>query len=369
MLPSEPRLAVPERYHLPLGISLSREIGYQRALFSADTWTWEIRPIVDKKLGRWYSAFNPSLKRAFHGPDTRRGLEFSLNFKVSYDIAPKVAAGLEYYGALGPVTGFDPQRDQEQQMVPAIDLNLNPKWGFQFWRGRGRGRHTRHGSPAGKDDLGLSTQPLGVRVEPRMDTIMRGGMPGKFLLDRLRESIAQLRERIEIFISGRPAADPLYLTNRTWLQKLKLGSLIAAPVLLLIILGTIGAANRLRVDKVDPYEHPAVEAAPAAEAPPPPATQKPLPDAISASTELEVVNMRIARDARPPMVTGMVRNKTDRKVESAEVSYYLSDAAGSLVGTDKTEVANVEPHGSVAFRMPLKAAKAEYVFVRDVHPD
>jgi hypothetical protein len=194
-------------------------------------------------------------------------------------------------------------------------------------------------------------------------------MPGKFLLDRLRESIAQLRERIEIFISGRPAADPLYLTNRTWLQKLKLGSLIAAPVLLLIILGTIGAANRLRVDKVDPYEHPAVEAAPAAEAPPPPATQKPLPDAISASTELEVVNMRIARDARPPMVTGMVRNKTDRKVESAEVSYYLSDAAGSLVGTDKTEVANVEPHGSVAFRMPLKAAKAEYVFVRDVHPD
>jgi hypothetical protein len=56
-----------------VGISLSTEIGYQRAIFSADTWTWEIRPIVDKKLGRWYSAFNPSLDRAFHGPDTRRG--------------------------------------------------------------------------------------------------------------------------------------------------------------------------------------------------------------------------------------------------------------------------------------------------------
>src|ERR1035438_2329757 len=58
---------------------------------------------------------DPSLDRAFHGPDTRRGLEFSPNFKVSYDVTPKIAGGVEYYGALGPVTGFDPDRDQQQQ--------------------------------------------------------------------------------------------------------------------------------------------------------------------------------------------------------------------------------------------------------------
>jgi hypothetical protein len=38
-----------------------------------------------------------------------------------------------------------------------------------------------------------------------------------------------------------------------------------------------------------------------------------------------------------------------------------------LVGTDTTDVSNVEPHGSVTFRMPLKIAKAAYVIVRDVH--
>ena len=84
---------------------------------------------------------------------------------------------------------------------------------------------------------------------------------------------------------------------------------------------------------------------------------------------LDVVNLRIARDAHPPVVTGTVRNKTGRKINSAEVSYYFADTAGSLVGTDTTQVANVEPHGSVGFRMPLKIAKAEYVFVRDVHPN
>ena len=154
-----PRVAVPERYHLPVGISLSTEIGYQRAIFSADTWTWEIRPIIDKKLGRWYSSFNPSLDRAFHGPDTRRGLEFSPNFKVSYDITPKIAGGLEYYGALGPVTGFDPLYEQEQQTRARHRFELEPKVGIQFrcWR-RGDARHR---SSAGEDDPGLPSQPLG----------------------------------------------------------------------------------------------------------------------------------------------------------------------------------------------------------------
>ncbi|MGA2133710.1 MAG: hypothetical protein ABSH50_15565 [Bryobacteraceae bacterium] len=139
-----PRIAIPERYHLPVGISLSTEIGYQRPNISADTWTWEIRPIVDKKLGRWYSAFNPALERAFHGPDTHKGLEFSPNFKISYDVTPKIAGGLEYYGSLGSLTGFDPLYQQGQQILPAIDLNLNPRWEFNFGVGVGVTRGTDH---------------------------------------------------------------------------------------------------------------------------------------------------------------------------------------------------------------------------------
>jgi hypothetical protein len=191
---------------------------------------------------------------------------------------------------------------------------------------------------------------------------MRSGMPaGKPQLDRLRKRFDHLRERIELFISGRAPDDPLYLTNRTWQQKLKIASLIAAPVLLLIALVTIGATDLFRFHKVDPYEHPPTEA------PAPAVPQKRIPDPILAPADLEVVNIRIARDVHPPVVTGMVRNNTNQKVDSAEVSYYLADTEGSLVGTDTTEVANVEPHGSVTFRMALKVAKAEYVIVRDVH--
>src|SRR5712691_2537865 len=48
-----PRVRAPESWHLPVGLSLSTELGYQRREFSTDTWTWEIRPIIDQQVGRW----------------------------------------------------------------------------------------------------------------------------------------------------------------------------------------------------------------------------------------------------------------------------------------------------------------------------
>jgi len=62
-----PRVAVPESWKWPVGVSLSAEFGYQRAVYSPDTFTPEIRPIVDKTLGRFYLCFNPVLDRSFHG--------------------------------------------------------------------------------------------------------------------------------------------------------------------------------------------------------------------------------------------------------------------------------------------------------------
>jgi hypothetical protein len=139
-----PRFSVPERYHLPVGLSISNEIGYQRPKFSLDTWTWEIRPIIDKKIDKWYFSFNPTFDRAFHGPSTNRGFEFAPNFKFSYDVTKKVAAGVEYYGALGPVAGFDPLRDQEHLILPAVDIDFGKKWEFNAGIGVGVTQATDH---------------------------------------------------------------------------------------------------------------------------------------------------------------------------------------------------------------------------------
>ena len=139
-----PRVRAPESWHWPVGVSLSTEFGYQRAAFSPDTWTLEIRPIIDRKIGPWYLSFNPTLDRSFYGPGVNEGVGFSPNVKVSYDFTKKIAGGLEYYAAYGSLDGFSPLRDQQQQFFPTIDVDFGQQWEFNFGVGIGATRSTDH---------------------------------------------------------------------------------------------------------------------------------------------------------------------------------------------------------------------------------
>lgn len=172
-------------------------------------------------------------------------------------------------------------------------------------------------------------------------------------LDRLRRLLDHLRARFERFISGEAPSDPLYLTNRTWQQKLKIGVLAALPVILLIALVMIGVTGVFRFHRADSYQPPLTAAQPLKLTP----------------ADLEVVSIRIAREANAPVVTGTIRNNTNHKVDSAGITYYLTDKGGAMLSTDTIDVPNVPAHSSVAFSAPLGKANAEYVLVRDVHPN
>jgi hypothetical protein len=112
-----PRVRVPADWHWPVGVSLSSEFGYIRPRFSEEKWTWEIRPIIDKEMGRWYVSFNPAVETRF---------EFSPALNVKYDATPLIAAGIEYYGG-----------SSTQQIFPSIDLNFSPEWEFNAGVGFG----------------------------------------------------------------------------------------------------------------------------------------------------------------------------------------------------------------------------------------
>jgi hypothetical protein len=139
-----PRVRAPDSWHLPVGLSLSTEIGYQRAVYSPDIWTWEIRPIIDKTLGRWYFAVNPAFERTFHGPDVKQGLGFSPAAKISYDFTRQFSGGFEYYGDYGRLFDFDSLHFQQQQLFVVTDLNVSPAWEINFGVGIGPTASTDH---------------------------------------------------------------------------------------------------------------------------------------------------------------------------------------------------------------------------------
>lgn len=139
-----PRVRVPDSWKWPVGVSLSMEMGYQRALFDEDTWSWEIRPIIDKQLGKLYVGLNPVFDRAWKGPGTTRGVGFEPNVKVGYDFTKQVNAGIEYYGAMGKWGDFDPKNEQQHMFFAAMDLDVSPDWEFNAGMGVGVTPATDH---------------------------------------------------------------------------------------------------------------------------------------------------------------------------------------------------------------------------------
>jgi hypothetical protein len=139
-----PRVRVPESWDWPVGVSLSTEIGYQRSVYSPDTWTWEIRPIIDKNIGRWYFAVNPALERTLHGPDVNQGLGFAPGVKISYDFNRVVSGGLEYYADYGRLDHFAATHNQQQQVFVVTDLNVSPVWEINIGIGIGATAATDH---------------------------------------------------------------------------------------------------------------------------------------------------------------------------------------------------------------------------------
>ena len=130
-----PRFSIPESWGWPVGLSISQEIGYARARFSADTWTYELRPIIDKEFGRLYVSLNPVLGKSLRGPNAAAPFEFTPNVQVGYDVTKVVNLAIEYYGATGTIKRSEPLADQEHVVYAAVNLDLGPAWEFNFGYG------------------------------------------------------------------------------------------------------------------------------------------------------------------------------------------------------------------------------------------
>jgi len=132
-----PRIAAPDKWKLPVGLSLSAEIGWQSKEYSGETFSLEIRPIIDKTLGNLYLSLNPVLGVTFQGVNKPSAPAFAPNFKAAYAVSPKVSLGTEYYGDLGPLNQFEKLPEQNHALFLVADLYLDPKWEINFGPGFG----------------------------------------------------------------------------------------------------------------------------------------------------------------------------------------------------------------------------------------
>lgn len=125
-----PRVTAPDKWKLPLGLSLSAEFGrFRDDVSTAFYWQGEIRPIIDKTLGSIYISLNPNIDFVVSGPGKQWG--FSPQFKTYYNIKQKAGIGIEYYSGLGSFGNFLSLKQQEHLLGPMFDLLAFPEWELQ----------------------------------------------------------------------------------------------------------------------------------------------------------------------------------------------------------------------------------------------
>lgn len=156
-----PRVRIPEKWHWPVGVSLSSEFGYARPAYSNPTWSWQFMPIVDQTIGRWYwsvnttmvwnihvvtppSNFTPQQLQDYYTNVAPKGLTFGPAATLTYAPSKLFNFGLEYYSYYGKFGNFVSLHNQQQQFFPVVNLFVSPKWEINVGVGVGATAGTDH---------------------------------------------------------------------------------------------------------------------------------------------------------------------------------------------------------------------------------
>ena len=168
---------------------------------------------------------------------------------------------------------------------------------------------------------------------------------------------------LERWLSGPSSSDPLYLTNRTFIQKARLWLLIGIPSVALAAFSALSSSGYFQREPVQPAAVLAGDSA---------SEQMPLPslDRVHVNTgrDIDLLSVEVNRDAGT-ILKGRVRNNTDRHFRSVDLIFDLTDAAGSQLGAVSVHLASLQAKGMTEFHLSLEQKTAVNALIRDVRTE
>jgi len=167
------------------------------------------------------------------------------------------------------------------------------------------------------------------------------------------------RQRLERWINGEAPTDPLYLSNRTIWQRMRLVVVVVAPVVLLVAVLALALSGVFTAKDAPKPKEPTVAEKAARILP---GFNQPIQ--LSTNRDLDVQDVHVEHSS-PRQVAGQVKNNTDHMIASAEMVFDLTDDRGSRLGAVSTRLEKLPPHSTTPFRFPVEQGNAETVMVRE----
>jgi hypothetical protein len=173
--------------------------------------------------------------------------------------------------------------------------------------------------------------------------------------------LGRLKRAWDRLLSGSMPTDPLYLSNRTWKQKLKVASAVCAPVLIVV-----GIFVYSLLTPPPAPEKPPVELTPAEVA----ARTQIIPKdfKVPQNVDVQVGEVSVDRTSTPNRISGTLQNVSEKRFSNVELTFDLTDQDGSQVGGARTVVPDIGPHATKNFSFAIPQHNAKFVLVRETRP-
>ena len=202
---------------------------------------------------------------------------------------------------------------------------------------------------------------MASRFRNFLESIAYAGMkPGKPKAESKRMCLlGPLRGPVERLISGGGQQDPLYLSNRTFSQKLVGWVRVGVPLLVVVVVVLVAFFMYKRTDKPPEVLSNAEIAAKML-----PNLNKPIH--VNSNTDIAVVEVYVDHTAGDKLI-GKFRNTTSHEIQSGAVDFVLTGLNGTMVGAASVKVNNLAAGETVPFAQPIAEKTATFAMVREVH--
>jgi len=112
----------------PIALGGNIELDYMRFAAEENPLTLELRPILESHVGHLDIVANLAFEKPFSGPGTHQGMQFDPSGEIVYnELFRWLSPALEYYGDIGAIAYLPGVQQQQHFLVPAINLDLDPR--------------------------------------------------------------------------------------------------------------------------------------------------------------------------------------------------------------------------------------------------
>jgi hypothetical protein len=113
----------PDKLGGVVGLALNQELSFGGGTYDDSGFEWELRPVIDADVGRFYFALNPIIAAVLTGPGAG-DVSFEPSVKAAFKVVDALSVGAEYYTGLGTFRRLAPFAEQTHRVFAAVDAKL-----------------------------------------------------------------------------------------------------------------------------------------------------------------------------------------------------------------------------------------------------